>query len=56
MEEGSAGWAARVLDVQPVREGGPAAAAGHVYQYTASLYNTNGQIASIKQSEPFILL
>jgi hypothetical protein len=30
--------------------------AGHVYQYTASLFNANGQVASIMQSEPFILL
>jgi hypothetical protein len=30
--------------------------AGHVYQYTASLFNANGQVASIQQSDPFILL
>ena len=30
--------------------------AGHVYQYTASLFNANGQVASINQSDPFILL
>jgi hypothetical protein len=30
--------------------------AGHVYQYTAALYNGTGQVVSIKQSEPFILL
>jgi hypothetical protein len=30
--------------------------AGHVYQYTASLFNNNGQVASIIQSDPFILL
>jgi hypothetical protein len=29
---------------------------GHVYQYTAALYTGNGQIVSIKQSDPFILL
>jgi hypothetical protein len=29
---------------------------GHVYRYTASLYSNNGQIVSIKQSDPFILL
>jgi hypothetical protein len=34
----------------------PAGAAGHVYQYTAALFTPNGQIVSIKQSEPFILL
>ena len=35
----------------------PAAAnKGHVYRYTASLYSNNGQIVSIKESDPFILL
>jgi hypothetical protein len=29
---------------------------GHVYRYTAALRSDNGQIVSIKQSEPFILL
>jgi hypothetical protein len=29
---------------------------GHVYRYTAALYNINGQVVSIKQSDPFILL
>jgi hypothetical protein len=29
---------------------------GHVYRYTASLYTTNGDIVSIKESDPFILL
>jgi hypothetical protein len=29
---------------------------GHVYQYTAALFTANGQIVSIKQSDPFILL
>jgi hypothetical protein len=29
---------------------------GHVYQYTAALTNPNGQIVSIRQSDPFILL
>jgi hypothetical protein len=29
---------------------------GHVYRYTAALHNTNGQIVSLRQSEPFILL
>jgi len=43
-------------DVQPVSAGGLAATAGHVYQYTASLFNANGQVASIQQSDPFILL
>jgi hypothetical protein len=28
---------------------------GHVYQYTASLIFANGEVASIKQSDPFIL-
>jgi hypothetical protein len=28
---------------------------GHVYQYTASLTTVNGQVASIKRSEPFVL-
>jgi len=27
-----------------------------VYQYTAALHNHNGQIVSLRQSEPFILL
>ena len=34
----------------------PPALKGHVYRYTAALHNTNGQIVSIKQSDPFILL
>ncbi len=34
----------------------PAADKGHVYQYTAALFSNNGQIVSIKQSEPFVLL
>lgn len=29
---------------------------GHVYQYTTALRSTNGQIVSIRQSDPFILL
>ncbi|HXL90066.1 MAG TPA: hypothetical protein VN969_14030 [Streptosporangiaceae bacterium] len=29
---------------------------GHVYRYTAALRSTNGQIVSIRQSDPFILL
>jgi hypothetical protein len=28
---------------------------GHVYQYTVSLTTANGQVASVKQSDPFIL-
>jgi hypothetical protein len=28
---------------------------GQVYQYTASLITANGQVASIKQSDPFVL-
>ena len=28
---------------------------GQVYQYTASLITTNGEVASIKKSEPFVL-
>lgn len=35
---------------------GPAPAPGHVYQYTAALHSDNGQVVSIRQSEPFILL
>jgi hypothetical protein len=34
----------------------PPSVRGHVYQYTAALYNPNGQIVSMRQSEPFILL
>jgi len=34
----------------------PSADKGHVYQYTATLFTTNGQIVSIKQSDPFVLL
>lgn len=34
----------------------PASKKGHVYRYTASLYTNNGEIVSIKQSDPFILL
>jgi hypothetical protein len=29
---------------------------GHVYRYTASLFTTNGDIVSIKESDPFVLL
>jgi hypothetical protein len=29
---------------------------GHVYRYTASLHSDNGQIVSIRESDPFILL
>jgi hypothetical protein len=29
---------------------------GHVYRYTASLYSDNGQIVSIRESDPFVLL
>ena len=35
---------------------GPPAVPGHAYRYTAVLHNTNGQIVSVKESEPFILL
>jgi hypothetical protein len=35
---------------------GPPGAAGHAYRYTAVLHNSNGQIVSVKESEPFILL
>jgi hypothetical protein len=35
---------------------GPPGVAGHAYRYTAVLHNTNGQIVSVKESEPFILL
>jgi hypothetical protein len=34
----------------------PLAKKGHVFRYTASLYTNNGDIVSIKQSEPFVLL
>jgi hypothetical protein len=34
----------------------PPAQKGHVYRYTASLRSDNGQIVSIRESEPFILL
>jgi hypothetical protein len=34
----------------------PAADKGHVYRYTAALYSNNGQVVSIRQSEPFVLL
>jgi hypothetical protein len=34
----------------------PAADKGHVYRYTAALHNSNGQIVSLRQSDPFILL
>jgi hypothetical protein len=34
----------------------PPAVKGHVYRYTAALHNANGQIVSIKQSDPFILI
>jgi hypothetical protein len=34
----------------------PAADKGHVFQYTASLVSGNGQVVSIKQSDPFVLV
>ncbi|HXW46155.1 MAG TPA: hypothetical protein VEL03_15315 [Streptosporangiaceae bacterium] len=34
----------------------PAGAAHKVYQYTAALVNSNNQVVSIKQSDPFILV
>lgn len=34
----------------------PSTDKGHVYQYTASLTTSNGQIVSIKQSDPFVLM
>lgn len=34
----------------------PPSVTGHVYRCTAVLRSSNGQIVSIKQSEPFILL
>jgi hypothetical protein len=34
----------------------PPSVKGHVYQYTAALHNPSGQIVSMRQSEPFILL
>lgn len=34
----------------------PAADKGHVYRYTAARHNSNGQIVSLRQSDPFILL
>ena len=34
----------------------PVGGQGHVYQYTAALYTKNGQVASVKQSNPFILI
>lgn len=35
---------------------GPPAAAGHAYRYTAVLHNTNGQIVSVIESDPFVLV
>jgi hypothetical protein len=40
----------------PVPGGAGGPLAGHVFQYTASLFNTNGQIISIIQSDPFVLV
>ena len=34
----------------------PAADKGHIYQYTAALFSNNGQVVSIKQSDPFVLV
>lgn len=34
----------------------PPTVKGHVYRYTASLHSDNGQIVSIGESDPFILL
>ena len=33
-----------------------AGVSGHVYQYTAALFTGNGQIVSIRRSDPFIVL
>jgi hypothetical protein len=40
----------------PVPGGAGGPLAGHVFQYTASLVNTGGQIVSIIQSDPFVLV
>jgi hypothetical protein len=34
----------------------PGAGKGHIYKYSAAVHNSNGQIVSLKESEPFILL
>jgi hypothetical protein len=34
----------------------PAAGKGHVYRYTAVLFNPNGQVVSIKSSDDFVLV
>lgn len=35
---------------------GPPGPSGHAYRYTAVLHNTNGQIVSVLESDPFVLL
>ena len=52
----SAAGSARVLDVQPLREGGPPRSPATPTATRPSLHNTNGQIVSVMESEPFILL
>jgi hypothetical protein len=56
-----AGWTpapplANVFNQSEVVGPEPAPDKGHVYQYTAALYSSNGQIVSIKQSDPFVLV
>lgn len=41
---------------QTVNTTAPLGGGGHVYQYTASLVSKSGEVVSIKQSDPFILV
>ena len=41
---------------QEVNTAAPKGGGGHVYQYTASLVSKNGDVVSIKQSDPFVLV
>jgi hypothetical protein len=34
----------------------PSSGQGHIYQYAAAIYSKNGQVVSLRQSDPFILI
>ena len=60
-EFGSAAWTHvgnywTFQKTQAVNGSGPRGGGGHVYQYTVTLVSKNGDVVSIKQSDPFILV
>jgi hypothetical protein len=60
-EFGSAAWTHvgnywTFRQTQTVNTAAPKGGGGHVYQYTVTLVSKNGDVVSIKQGEPFILV